>query len=162
MMASSQQDTLKKAWLDGRHGYLSALSEAKLWAIREVWRAEKRSLHGLQTFAAGLVTKIRHGEHPTQRAVGLFYAKVDADPDWYPGKSSQVVHGPAQVLTSVQVSAIARNAQALKAKGVEPTYSRIVSSCPLATLNHNTGKAVDKKRVYDVFRANCKDEGANE
>ena len=118
MMASSQQDTLRKAWQYGRHGYLSALSEAKLWAVREVWRAEKRSLYGLQTFAAGLVTKIGSDEHPTQRPVGLLYAKVDADPDWYPGKSGQVVHGPAQVLTSVQVSAIARSVQALKARGV--------------------------------------------
>ena len=73
MMASSQQDMLRRVWHDGHHGYLSALSEAKLWAIREVWRAEKRSLHGLQTFAAGLVTKIGSDEHPTQRAVGLFY-----------------------------------------------------------------------------------------
>ena len=32
-------------------------------------QAEKRSLHGLQTFAAELVTKAGTGEHPTQRAV---------------------------------------------------------------------------------------------
>ena len=45
---------------------------------------------------------------------------------------------------------------------MEPTYSRIVSACPNATLNHKTGKAVDEKRVYDVFRASCRDEGADE
>ena len=161
-MTSSQQEMLRKAWLEGRHGNLSALSEAMLWAVREVWRAEKRSLHGLQTFAAGLVTKVGTGEHPTQRVVGLFYARVDADPEWHPGKSGQVIHGPAKALTSQQASAIARSAQALKARGVEPTYSRIVSACPNATLNHKTGKAVDKKRVYDVFRASCRDEGADE
>ena len=159
IMTSSQQEMLRKAWLEGRHGNLCALSEAMLWAVREVWRAEKRSLHGLQTFAAGLVTKVGTGEHPTHRAVGLFYARVDADPEWYPGKSGQVIHGPAKALTSQQASAIARSAQVLKARGVEPTYSRIVSDCPNATLNHKTGKAVDKKRVYDVFRASCRDEG---
>ena len=72
------------------------MSEAKLWPIREVWRAEKRSLYGLQAFAAGLVTKIGSDEHPTHRAVGLLYARVDADPEWHPGKSGQVVHGPAK------------------------------------------------------------------
>ena len=86
-MTSSQQEMLRKAWLEGRHGNLSALSEAMLWAVREVWRAENGSLHGLQTFAAGLVTKVCTREHPTHRAVGLFYARVDADPEWYPCKS---------------------------------------------------------------------------
>ena len=118
IMTSSQQEMLRKAWLEGRHGNLCALSEAMLWAVREVWRAEKRSLHGLQTFAAGLVTKVGTGEHPTHRAVGLFYARVDADPEWYPGKSGQVIHGPAKALTSQQASAIARSAQALKARSV--------------------------------------------
>ena len=84
-MTSSQQEMLRKAGLEGRHGNLCALSEAMLWAVREVWRAEKRSLHGLQTFAAGLVTKVGTGEHPAQCAVGLCYARGDDDPEWYPG-----------------------------------------------------------------------------
>ena len=70
IMTSSQQEMLRKAWLEGRHGNLCALSEAMLWAVREVWRAEKRSLHGLQTFAAGLVTKVGTGEHPSSGRLG--------------------------------------------------------------------------------------------
>ena len=58
LAAETRQDILKKAWLQGRAGHLSGQSEAKLWAVREVWRAEKKSNHGLQTFAAGLVTKV--------------------------------------------------------------------------------------------------------
>ena len=85
-MAGAQQDALRKAWLEGRSGYLSALSEAKLWAAREVWRAEKKSEHGLQSFAAKLVTKCGEGGHPSQSAVRQFYAKADADPEWFPGK----------------------------------------------------------------------------
>ena len=54
-MAETAQDMLKSAWLGGRTGNLSAWSEAKLWAAREVLRHEKDSEHGLQTFAAGLV-----------------------------------------------------------------------------------------------------------
>jgi hypothetical protein len=58
LSSGTHQDILKKAWLAGRAGYLSGQSESKLWAICEVWRAEKKSDHGLQTFAARLVTKI--------------------------------------------------------------------------------------------------------
>ena len=85
-MADLQQELLRKAWLEGRKGTLSALSEAKLWALREVWRAEHESDHGLQTFASGLVMKVGTNENPSQRAVGKFYEKVDADADWYPSK----------------------------------------------------------------------------
>ena len=35
-MARSQQDVLREAWLGGRDGNLSALSEARAWALREV------------------------------------------------------------------------------------------------------------------------------
>ena len=37
-MDESLQDLLKKAWLGGRKGHMSALSEARAWALREMWR----------------------------------------------------------------------------------------------------------------------------
>ena len=52
-MAETAQDVLKSAWLGGRTGNLSAWSEAKLWAAREVWRHEKDSVYGLQHFRRG-------------------------------------------------------------------------------------------------------------
>ena len=159
-MAETQQELLKRAWLEGRPGNLSAWSEAKLWAVREIWRADKESDHGLQTFAASLVTKFGSKEHPTHRAVGLFYEKIDADPEWFPGKTCRTKFGPDRALSGQQVSAIARSAQAMKARGVEPTYSMIVASCPKGVLNSETQQAVGKKRVYDVFRESCADEGA--
>ena len=61
---------------------MSALAEAKLWAIREVWRTEHENDHGLQTFAAGLVTKVGTNEHPSQAAVAKFYQKVEVDAAW--------------------------------------------------------------------------------
>ena len=47
-MSDSQQDLLRKAWTDGRTGTLSALSEAKAWALREVWRAEGKRVENRQ------------------------------------------------------------------------------------------------------------------
>lgn len=156
---------LRKAWLGGRTGYLTAWSEAKLWAIREVWRSQHDSEHGLQTFAATKVTKwgVTGGKkHPTPQAVGQFYDKVDSDPEWFPGKQVQEGRGPARALTGPKASVIARSAQSMKRRGAEPTYRSIVAACPAATRNPNTGQAVGKKRVYDVFRERCKDPGADQ
>lgn len=82
--------------------------------------------------------------------------------DRFPGKNSQENYGPARALTGQKVSAIARAAQAMKARGTEPTYSAIVAACPQATNNEETSAPVDKKRVYTVFRENCKDPDADE
>ena len=100
------------------------------------------------------------------RVLGLGgYAEVTVETDGFLDCSAFDVtkrsHGPARALTGQQVSAIARSAQAMKARGAEPTYSAIVSTCPNATLNAQTGGVVDKKRVYAVFRENCKDEDAD-
>ena len=51
-MSDSQQDLLRKAWTEGRTGTLSALSEAKAWALREVWRSEGNGEWGLMKFVA--------------------------------------------------------------------------------------------------------------
>ena len=160
-MAQSPQDMLKKAWLEGRRGNLSALSEAKLWAAREIWRVYNDSEHGLHKFAAGLVSKAGTGGAPTSKAVGDFYKKVDADGDWFPGKVCRESYGPRRVLSGAKVSAIARCATRMKKRGVEPTFRTVRAACPNATLNAETGRAVDKKRVYRVFREHCYDEGAD-
>ena len=59
-----------------------------MWAIREVWRTEHDYDHGLRTFAAEKVTKVGSNEHPTPRAVGKFYERIDADADWRLSKIS--------------------------------------------------------------------------
>ena len=46
----------------------------------------------------------------------------------------------------------------MKRRKIEPTFPRIVAACPAAVINPATGKPVDKKRVYDVFRELCYDE----
>lgn len=158
-MTKSRQEILEDAWLQGSVGSLSALSQAKLWAARAVWRADKKSDHGVQSFAARLVKKCGTDEHPSQSAVRQFYAKIDADPAWFPGKIYRENSGPSRVLSGQQTAAIARSAEAMKRRGAEPTYPRLVGTCPTATLNRGTGAPVSKKkRVYAVFREQCKDE----
>ena len=155
------QELLKKVWTGGRKGCLSALSEAKLWAIREVWRSEKQSEHGMLTFASRLVFKFGTKQHPTSQAVGQFYAKIDDDPAWFPGKCDRSSNGPDRALSHQQVSAIARCAQSMKERNIEPTYQMVLASCPSATINQETNMPVDKKLVYIVFREKCKDVGSD-
>eukprot|EP00973_Karenia_brevis_P037122 5118099-Karenia_brevis.AAC.1 len=62
-MSHSQQELLQKAWTEGRTGTLSALSEAKAWALREVWRSQGKGDWGLVNFVAERVDKVGGG-HP--------------------------------------------------------------------------------------------------
>ena len=39
-MSKSRQELLKEAWLGGREGYISGQTQAKAWALREVWKDE--------------------------------------------------------------------------------------------------------------------------
>ena len=159
-MPAAQQEVLRRAWTEGRKGYLSAWSEAKLRALHEVWRSEKKSERGLLPVAAASVKKHGTNKSPSTVVVFNFYAKVDADSDWLPGKLYREKNGPDRVPSWPQVSGLARCAQAMKERGQEPTYRSVVAACPAASLNQQTGQVVGKKRVYDVFREHCRDPGA--
>ena len=157
----TQQEVLRQAWLHAPKGNLNARSEAKAWALREVWRNDKETDWGVQSFVAKRLKKVGGGK-PTQGSISKLFAKIDADPEWFPGKSSQTTFGPKPALSAQAKQAIARSAMAMKARKEEPTYGKIVGACPQAVLNPATGKPVDPKRVYDVFRTECYDNDAEE
>lgn len=157
----AQQEALREAWLNGRDGNLNARSEAKAWALREVWRNDKETDWGLQSFVASCLKKIGGGT-PTQGAISKLFAKIDDDPEWFPGKSSQRTFGVKPALSAQAKQAIARSAMAMKGRKHEPTYRRIIGACPQAVLNPATGKPVGAKRVYDVFRELCYDNDPEE
>ena len=50
----------------------------------------------------------------------------------------------------------------MKRNDGEPTYTLVLGSCPEAVKNPDTDEPVDKKRVYDVFRTQCYDDGADQ
>jgi len=153
----SQQELLKAAWHGGRRGYLSAMSQAKAWALREVWRESHDSEHGMNTFIAGKLKKQGRGKVSPQ-AVGQLFSRIDGDVEWFPGKSTQEVFGPASVITPQNQATVARSAMAMKDRGEEPTYSDIVAANPVALLNPATGKPVGKKRVYSIVEERCYDD----
>ena len=136
-MEVRQQELLRAAWLGGRTGYLSAQSEARAWALREVWRASHESEHGMLTFIAQRVQKIgpqgrNNGGCPSHSAIFQLFEKIDADRDWFPGKSKQEQHGPASVITPTNQAIVARSAMARKERGEEVTYESTVAANPAA------------------------------
>ena len=137
------------------------MMQAKAWALREVWNDQEESSYGMLEYIAGKLVKVGpeggRPEHPTKQAMEQFFQKVDADPDWYPGKSTQEKHGPSPVVNATNQAIVARSAMAMKTRGEEPTYSQLVAANPKALLNADTEAPVDKKIVYNILRKRCYD-----
>ena len=153
-MASSLEDL----WLGGKEGCLNPLQQCRAWALREVYREMETPEKKLYQKVASKLTKLGGGA-PTSRAVLKLFAKIDEDEEWYPGKVEEG-RGRKPALDGKARNAIQRSAEAMKRNGSEPTYTLILGSCPGAVINPDTDEPVDKKRVYDVFREQCYDEGA--
>ena len=90
----SRQELLKEAWLGGRQGNMSGQTQARAWALREVWKDE----HGEKTY--GMLTHIasklytitpprKKKEHPSSSALAQLFDKMDSDKEWSPGKRDQ-------------------------------------------------------------------------
>ena len=72
-------------------------------------------------FVAAHVTKVGGGS-PTPSAMQQLLEKVDADPDWYPGKAELHARGPKSVITARNQNVVAQSAMSMKARGEEPVF----------------------------------------
>ena len=161
-MAMSRE-LLKEAWISGRQGNMSGQSQAKAWALREVWRDG----HGEKTY--GMLTHIasklytstpprKKKEHPSVSALGQLFDKMDSDTEWFPGKSDRARHGPAPAINGTNQAIIARSAMTMKENGKEVTYPQLVSHNPKACVNPATNRPVDKKQIYTLLKRKCYDD----
>ena len=162
-MAVSTQEVLKEAWLGGRQGNMSGQTQARAWALREVWKDE----HGEKTY--GMLTHIasklytitpprKKKEHPSSNALGQLFDKMDNDQEWFPGKSDQARYGPAPALNGTNQGIIARSAMTMEEGGKEVTYPQIVAHNPKACVNPATNRPVHKKQIYKVLKRRCHDD----
>ena len=88
-MAATKQDLMFQAWFNGRKGHLSAMGEAKAWALREAWRDKDEGLYGMLPYIAGKVYKNGPGKkHPSPSAVSQLFSRMDGDKHWFPGKKA--------------------------------------------------------------------------
>ena len=159
---ADRQEVLRDAWLGGTTGRFSALTEARIWALRESWREFKpESDYGMNKFITERVQVVGGGT-PWPSAVTEFFKRTDGDPDWYPGKKEGATPpGPKSVITPQNQQVVARSAMAMKARGEEPTYPALIAANPRALLNPQTGNPVGKKRVYAIMESLCFDDPEN-
>ena len=164
-MAKSGQELLKEAWLGGSEGHLSAMMQARAWALREIWKDDKNTQYGMLTYIAGKLRKVgksgKPGGRPTPQALGQFFATVDADSGWYPGKSTQASFGPSRAITPTNEVVVARSAMAMSERGEEVTYTMLLANNPNALQNSETKEPVGKKAVYRILRERCHDDPNN-
>ena len=148
--------SLRDAWLCAPVGRLSAWQQARALALLEV----SREFHVGRTqleWVAGQVEKVGGGS-PGKAAFSKFFALVDADPDWFPGKQCGEKPGRKPLLTRGKRRCIALSAMTSKKKrGEEPCVAAVVHACPRATLNPITQHAFCEKTIRKVFLEDCYD-----
>ena len=155
-MSGVAQTTLQELWRSAPVGRLCPWEVAKALGLREAIK----DLHDGQTneeWIAQRVVKVGGG-HPTKQALHELFAKIDADPDWFPGKHNGKKRGPKPLLTAAKRRCIAQSAMTAKSKhSQESCVCAVVLACPTSTWNPNTRKPFCDKTMRSVFTADCYD-----
>ena len=104
----ASQDDMRALWLQAPEGKLCGREQAKAWALREVWRADRRSDYGMHLFVASKVQKMKKGKPnggpPNRASISEFFAKIDNDPEWFPGKASEASRASFLLHVDTQVN----------------------------------------------------------
>ena len=92
------QQRLQAAWLVATPGTLCAWEQAKASAYREA----SKELHNGKVKLAWVASKLtkQGGGSPQKGSLSEFFSKVDADPQWFPGKHGGAKRGRPPVLTA--------------------------------------------------------------
>ena len=161
MADADAQLRLRDAWLGGPEDRLCGREQAKAWALRECWREEHDSDHGLYKFVAARVNKTKdglpNGGNPTGDAVKQLFDKIDGDDEWFPGKHCGGKRGPQPILKGGKKTGLIQAAKKIKRDGGEITYTGLIANAPKATLNPDTGEPVDRKQVFKALREHAPD-----
>ena len=156
MAEAISQDALRALWTSAPNGRLCPWEVAKALGLREA----SRELHGgapRLPWIAGRLEKVGGGS-PSTQALHELFAKIDADPEWFPGKHTGAKRGPKPVLTPGKRKAIAASAMSAKRRrGEEPCVAAIVQACPASTWNPNTGAPFTDRKIREVFQEDCYD-----
>ena len=154
-MSPITQEQLRAFWLEAQDGRLCPWEQAKALGLRQAakevfdeddwlgWVAERVSKEG--------------GGNPSRSALHQFFAKVDADPDWFPGKHNGNKRGPEPLLTPAKRRCISQSAMAAKRAGDEPSVEAVAHACPKATRNPKTKQPFCAKTILTVFKQDCYD-----
>ena len=163
MSANKEEEKLAMLWNTGRVGTLTPWSQCKVWALAEAWKIVKpNTVHGRNTWIKDLVEVVtedkRKKTHPTEQAIGRLLAKMESDPEWFPGKHDGSKLGAKAQIPNSNKAVIARSAMALKKTGMEPTYSNVLARNPNAALNPRTEEPISQNTMSRIFKERCYDE----
>ena len=153
MVASTH---LQALWLRAPDGCLSPWQQARALAFREA----SRELHGGKDMLDWIARRLllAGGGHPQKACVCKLFKRVDADPDWFPGKLYGAKRGRKALLTPAKRRCIAQSAMSAKrTRGEEPCIAAVVHACPRATRNPQTGQVFCDKTIRKVFLEDCYD-----
>ena len=150
------QETLRNAWLPAPDGRLCAWEIAKALAMREA----SKHIHDGKTNLPWIAERANKvgGGNPKASSLHELFAKIDADPEWFPGKHSGLKRGRKPVFTKSKRLCVARSAMAKKATHNEtPSVEAAIARCPAATFNPLTGQPFCEKTIRSVFTEECYD-----
>lgn len=150
------QDSLRELWHGGQTGRLSPWEVAKALGLRE---ASKVVHDGEVRFPwiASRVTKIGGG-NPGTGSLHELFAKIDGDPEWFPGKHNGVKRGPQPLFTAVKRRCVATSFMARKkSRGEQPSAETAILNCPKATWNAKTRRPFCEKTIMSVCTLECYD-----
>ena len=117
------QELLRNFWLSCPPGHLSPWEQAKALGLREA----SKELHDGKVNVPWICARLTKtgGGQPQRPSLHEFFRKVDADPDWFPGKHSGKPRGPKPLLTSQKRLCIASSAmEAKRRRRQEPCVAK--------------------------------------
>ena len=117
-------------WLSGQANRFSPWQQARALAFREA----SKELHSGEVSVPWVANRVEKvgGGNPSRQFLHEFFATVDADPDWLPGKHSGAKRGPEPSLTKGKRRCLAALAMAAKREGQEPCVHALVEACSKA------------------------------
>ena len=126
-------------WLSGQANRFSPWQQARALAFREA----SKELHSGEVSVPWVANRVEKvgGGNPSRQFLHEFFATVDADPDWLPGKHSGAKRGPEPSLTKGKRRCLAALAMAAKREGQEPCVHALVEACSKAAGGIGTWRA---------------------
>ena len=163
MSTNPSQTTLRELWHTSAPGRLSPWQQAFAVGLREA----SKEIYGGHVNVTWIASKLRTTDGSGQKysknapqhgSISEFFKKVEADPDWYPGKHQQTKkRGRKPILTKAKRARIASSAMSQKTEGHEPSVDVTITRCPSSTLNPETEKPFCDKTIRKVWLEECYD-----
>ena len=101
-------------------------------------------------------------QHPSEQAIGKLLAKIEHDPQWFPGKLYGSKGGAPTQIPNSNKATLARSAMSTKEKGTEPTYPNMLARNKNAAINPATGNQISQDTMSRIFAERCHDEDADD